>query len=218
MKVSKPIIIVCIALLLLTGYIQFFTGKKKPKVPVPAVKQEQVKPAGKSAPAKPGQTETSSAPGKQAPTAAAQSSAKAASPAPAEPQPKPQFETLKVGWDADPFALPIFKDKKKKEAGSAVRLVAIVEKGGSRVAVIDKDVVRRGDLIGNEKVVEIGKDRVVLSRGGITRTLVLADPDTMVQDQAPARDKTSAAREPAPPRVPAKEELPPREKAMERAK
>lgn len=85
----------------------------------------------------------------------------------------------------------MFKEKRKKDAGSAVRLVAILEKGGDRVAVIDKDVVKKGDLIGNEKVIEIGKDRVVLTRGGIKRTLVLADPDTMTQGSTPVKEEAS---------------------------
>jgi len=91
---------------------------------------------------------------------------------------------LKVGWASDPFALPKFKEVKRKAGGSAVRLVAILEKGGDRVAVIDKDVVKKGDMIGNEKVIEIGRDRVVLSHGGAKRTLVLADADSVATDEA----------------------------------
>ncbi len=79
--------------------------------------------------------------------------------------------------------------------------MAILERGGSRVAVIDKEVVKKGDLIGNEKVVDIGKDRVVLARGGIKRTLVLADPDTVTQESKPV-----------------KEELPAKDKPTEKAK
>jgi len=52
------------------------------------------------------------------------------------------------------------------------------------VAVIDRDVVKKGDMIGNEKVVEIGRDMVVLTRGGTKRTLVLADADTVAADEA----------------------------------
>lgn len=185
MKVSKPILILCIALLLLTGYIHFFTGKKKPKGPVPPTPpaQTQTQPAA----AQPGQPP-------QAPPPAATTQAKVPQQqAPAKPgeippqpaqQPKPQFDKLKVGWASDPFALPKIKEGRKKDSGSAVRLVAILEKGGSRVAVIDKDVVKKGDMIGNEKVIEIGSDRVVLSRGGAKRTLVLADVDTVTAEEA----------------------------------
>ncbi|HOW54481.1 MAG TPA: hypothetical protein PLR60_07470 [Syntrophorhabdaceae bacterium] len=178
MKVSKPILILCIALLFLAGYIHFFTGKKKPKGPVP--------------PTPPAQTQTQPAPAQPPPAAAAPAQAPAqqapAKPGEVPPQPaqqsKPQFDKLKVGWASDPFALPKIKEGRKKDSGSAVRLVAILEKDGSRVAVIDKDVVKKGDMIGNEKVIEIGRDRVVLSRSGAKRTLVLADVDTVSTEEA----------------------------------
>ena len=176
MKVSKPILILCIALLLLAGYIHFFTGKKKPKGPVPPTPpaQTQTQPAA----AQPGQPPQAQAPQQQAPAKPGE-----IPPQPAQQQ-KPQFDKLKVGWASDPFALPKIKEGRKKDSGSAVRLVAILEKGGSRVAVIDKDVVKKGDMIGNEKVIEIGSDRVVLSRGGVKRTLVLADVDTVTAEEA----------------------------------
>lgn len=199
MKVSKPILIFGIVILLIAGYVQFFTGKKKPKGPVQPPVQAQAQPAGQQgAPAKPGQPAQTGAPQQQAQPQQAQPPAPAGqqgAPAkpgdvpPAQPQPKPQFDKINVGWSADPFALPVLAEKRKKETGSAVRLVAILEKGGSRVAVIDKDVVKKGDLIGNEKVVDIGKDRVVLARGGIKRTLVLADPDTVTQESKPAKEE-----------------------------
>ncbi len=203
MKVSKPVLIFGIVVLLIAGYVHFFTGKKKPKGPVPPAAQGQ---AAAQTPAKPGQTAEANAPRQQAQAPAPQQSnqqtpAKPADTTPEQAQPKPQFDKINVSWGSDPFALPVFKEKRKKDSGSAVRLVAILEKGGSRVAVIDKDVVKKGDLIGNEKVIEIGRDRVVLTRGGIKRTLVLADPDTMTQESRPA-----------------KEESPTKEKATERAK
>lgn len=209
MKVSKPVLIFGIVVLLIAGYVQFFTGKKKPKGPVSPPVQVQGQAVAQT-PMKPGQTEQSNqqqqaqAPQSQ-PSAPQQSNqqtpVKPTDTVPEQAQPKPQFDRINVGWGSDPFALPVFKEKRKKDSGSAVRLVAILEKGGSRVAVIDKNVVKKGDLIGNEKVIEIGSDRVVLVRGGIKRTLVLADPDTMTQESKAA-----------------KEESPTKEKAMERAK
>lgn len=209
MKVSKPVLIFGIVVLLIAGYVHFFTGKKKPSpVPLPVQAQSQ---AVAQAPTKPSQTVQVSAPqqqaqaGKSEPPAPQQSSqqipVKQTDTVPEQVQPKPQFDKVNVSWGSDPFALPVFKEKKKKDSGSAVRLVAILEKGGDRVAVIDKDVVKKGDLIGNEKVIEIGTDRVVLTRGGIKRTIVLADPDTMTRESGPA-----------------KEESPTKEKATERAK
>ena len=190
MKVSKPVLIFGIVVLLVAGYIQFFTGKKKPKGAVQPPAQAQVQPADQQgAPAKTGQPAQPGTP-QQAP-------AKPGDTLPAQPLPKPQFDKIDVGWASDPFALPVFTEKRKKEPGSAVRLVAILEKGGSRVAVIDKDVVKKGDLIGSEKVVDIGKDRVVLARGGIRRTLVLADPDTVTQESKPAKEEPPKKEKPA---------------------
>lgn len=195
MKVSKPVIILCIALLLITGYIHFFTGKKKPKVPVSPTKQAQSRPAGQSAePATAARSQTPS--GQQ--TVQTSSNPVTTS---SQTYPKPRFDKIKVGWDSDPFTQPIIKERWKKAAGSAVRLVAILDKGGDRVAIIDKDVVKKGDTIGNERVAEIGKDRVVLTHRGIKRTLILADPNIVTQEGAPA-----------------KEESPVKEKATERAK
>jgi len=102
----------------------------------------------------------------------------------AVPAVKPQFDKLAVSWSSDPFMLPVIKGKRGREEGTAVRLAAILERGGDRVAVIDRDVVRKGDMIGNEKVVEIGRDRVVLARGSVRRTLTLADPDAITTGEA----------------------------------
>ena len=196
MKVSKPMIILCVALLLLAVYIQFFTGKKKPKGPV--------------APVPPAQTQAqTTAPQQGQPPQAAQ-------PAPAAPQPlqgaqqqplakpgevpavaeqvKPQFDKLNISWAQDPFMLPKIKGGKRKDSGSAVKLVAIMEKGNDRVAVIDRDVVKKGDMVGNEKVVEIGVDRVVLARGGAKRTLLLADFDTVATEEALATKSKATER------------------------
>jgi len=193
-KVSKPVLILCIVLLLIAGYVHFFTGKKKPKGPVPpappaqaqtqAAKpqagQPQPQPAAPPAPAAPAgqQAQAQQTPG-QVP--AQQTPGKPETPAPAV---KPHFDKLAVSWSSDPFMLPAIKGKKGREEGTAVRLAAILERGGDRVAVIDRDVVKKGDMIGNEKVVEIGRDRVVLARGAVRRTLTLADPDAVTTEEA----------------------------------
>jgi len=188
-KVSKPVLILCIVLLLIAGYVHFFTGKKKPKGPVPPTPPPQAQtqppakpqPAAQTAPPAPAgqQAQTPQAPGQQVP--APQSPGK---PQVAVPAVKPQFDRLAVSWSSDPFMLPVIKGKRGREEGTAVRLAAILERGGDRVAVIDRDVVRKGDMIGNEKVVEIGRDRVVLARGSVRRTLTLADPDAITTGEA----------------------------------
>lgn len=125
MKVSKPILILCIALLLLTGYIHFFTGKKKPKGPVPPTPPAQTQPAA-AQPGQPPQTPPPAAATQaQAPQQQAPAKPGEIPPQPAQQQ-KPQFDKLKVGWASDPFALPKIKEGRKKDSGSAVRLVAIL--------------------------------------------------------------------------------------------
>jgi len=171
-------------MLLLAGYIHFFTGKKKPKGPAPVSPPAQAQ----TQPAKPQQGQPQ--PAQPQPAQAPSGGQQPASPDtpgksdPAAPVPKPQFDKLRVGWASDPFILPVIKGKKGRDGGSAVRLVAILERGSQRVAVIDREVVKKGDMIGNEKVVEIGRDMVVLTRGGTKRTLVLADADTVAADEA----------------------------------
>jgi len=176
LKVSKPVLILCIVLLLVAGYIHFFTGKKKPKGSVPPAPPAQAQ----TQPAQPQQPQPAAQP--TAPTPAGQQAQ--GKPEAAIPAVKPQFDKLALSWSSDPFLLPVIKGKKGREEGTAVRLAAILERGGDRVAVIDRDVVRKGDMIGNEKVVEIGRDRVVLSRGAVRRTLTLADPDAVTTEEA----------------------------------
>lgn len=180
MKVSKPVLILCIVLLLIAGYVHFFTGKKKPKGPVPPAPPAQAQ----TQPAKPQPGQPQQATQSAQPTPAGQQPQVPGKPEAAVPAVKPQFDKLAVSWSSDPFMLPVIKGKKGREDGTAVRLAAILERGGDRVAVIDRDVVRKGDMIGNEKVIEIGRDRVVLARGAVRRTLTLADPDAVTTEEA----------------------------------
>lgn len=175
-------------MLLIAGYVHFFTGKKKPKGPVPPV-QTQAQPAKTQQ----GQPQAQAQQGHQQAAQPAQPTPPGqqgqppqvpGKPEAAAQRGKPQFDKLRVGWESDPFMLPVIKRKKGREDGSAVRLVAILEGGTGRVAVIDRDVVKRGDMIGNEKVAEIGKDRVVLVRSGMRRTLILADADAVATEEA----------------------------------
>jgi len=187
LKVSKPVLILCIVLLLIAGYVHFFTGKKKPKGPVPAAPpaQAQTQPAKPQQGQPQGQPQQAAQPAQPTPPGGqGQPPQVPGKPESAVHRDKPQFDKLRIAWESDPFMLPQVKRKKGREDGSAVRLVAILEQGIDRVAVIDRDVVKRGDMIGDEKVAEIGKDRVVLVRGGMRRTLVLADADAVVTEEA----------------------------------
>jgi len=106
----------------------------------------------------------------------------------APPALKPDFDKLKVGWARNPFVLPQLKEERSKETTPAARLFAILEKGKDRVAIIDHEIVRKGDMVGNEKVLEIESDKVILIRNGVKRVLDLAT----FEDQTPEEPKTKA--------------------------
>ncbi|OPY79703.1 MAG: hypothetical protein A4E64_00347 [Syntrophorhabdus sp. PtaU1.Bin058] len=187
MKVSKPVIIIGILGILLAGYIQFFTGKKKTPTPVPAAASAarapvQAAPAG--TPAKPGAV-MPGIPSKDR---------KAEMPQQFD---KEQFDKLGVAWTRDPFLAP--KSKEGKRFGEAqevtFKLAAIMEKGNERVAIIDHEVVRKGDMVGGEKVQDIQKDKVILVRGGLKRVLNLVKIEDMVtQEETPKTKGTERAK------------------------
>ena len=183
MKVSKPVVIVGIIGILLAGYIHFFTGKKKTPTPVPAA------PAAAPAAPAPAQAAPAGTPGKPgAPVTGIPASAGQA----AAPQKfdKAQLDNLGVAWTRDPFLLPKPKEEKRLGESQAqeitFKLVAIMEKGNERVAIIDHEVVKKGDIIGGETVQEIQKDKVILVRSGAKRVLNLVKIEDMVtQEEAP---------------------------------
>ncbi len=103
---------------------------------------------------------------------------------------KPDFDKSKGAWVKNPFILPQFKEEKKKETVPALRLFAIFEKGKDKVAIIDHEVVRKGDMVGDEKVLEIEKDKVVLTRNGTKRVLSLASIEDTVREEEPKTKAT----------------------------
>jgi hypothetical protein len=189
-KVSKPVLIFGIVVLLLAGYIFFFTGKKKtaaPVVPVPPVSgQTQPVQQGQAAPQPAAQT----APATPVKTFPSGPAGESGQPETTPTTEKPDFDKLKGAWVNNPFILPQFKEEKKKETAPAVRLFAIFEKGKDRVAIIDHEVVRKGDMVGDEKVFEIGKDKVILTRNGTKRSLSLASIEDTTREEGPKTKAT----------------------------
>jgi hypothetical protein len=178
-KVSKPVLIFAIVVLLIAGYIFFFTGKKK------------MYPAPTPPPVTAGQTQqptpTQSLPSKTPPS---EPGAKSSQPEAASPAEKPQFDKQQTGWVKNPFILPQFKETKKVSTATAIRLSAIFEKGKDRVAIIDREVVRAGDMVGDEKVLEIGKDKVTLIRNNTRRILSLGNIEDTVREEEPKTKAT----------------------------
>lgn len=146
MKVSKPILIALILAILFAGYILIFTGKKRP-APLPS-------------------------PGANMPSSGAQ----AAHPASTAEMQKPDIDAMNLSWRNDPFFLPRSVTDRKAEKPKAVpRLVAIMESKAGRYAIIGGEIVKKGDTVGDERVAEIGHDRVILIRNNVKRTLSIED-------------------------------------------
>ncbi|MBA4416320.1 MAG: hypothetical protein C0392_00190 [Syntrophus sp. (in: bacteria)] len=155
MKISKPTIIFMVIAGLVLVYIIFFTGKKKPP-PVPANAPAPVSaPQGAAIPAS---VERKFVPQKFVPQIIA-------------------LNQLNLAWDRDPFLLPKVPEKKGgKVSNVPFKLVAILEGRSGRMVILGTEIVRKGEMVGEEKVLEIGNDRVVLVRGKTRRVLILEEP------------------------------------------
>jgi hypothetical protein len=87
-----------------------------------------------------------------------------------------------MNWERDPFALPSFvlaKQKSEKEAEKQrvpLKLFAIMEGARGRVAIIDNEVVAKGDIVAGERVLEIGKETVTLVLDGSKRVITIQEP------------------------------------------
>jgi hypothetical protein len=97
-----------------------------------------------------------------------------------------QKEGLDNGTGRDPFSLPLGihplskGDNKgetvtvtKGEESKVGRVKAILISRHISLALVDRRIVKIGDSIDGEKVVEISPDQVVLEKGGKKRTLFL---------------------------------------------
>ncbi len=174
MKVSKPVLIVLVVAIGFVVYLYVFAGKKTPPPPVqqPQPQAQGVQAPGAAAPqppvpAPPGGTD----PSKQAVMGAA------VKPDPSAYARSADIPKTRTDWRDDPFLLPnVFDKKSLAQERVAQKVLAILDGRKGRIAVIDQEVVKRGDVIGLERITEIKKDRVVLSRGSATRTIVLEDP------------------------------------------
>jgi len=146
LKVSKPILITLVLAILFAGYTFLFTGKKRSVMSSsPAAKINE---ADSHAPR----------------------------PAPAGETMKLDVSKLNLSWRDDPFFLPrSVTDKKSEKPKTVPKLVAIMESNTGRYAIIGGEIVKKGDMVGDEKVSEISKDKVVLVRNNAKRILSIED-------------------------------------------
>ena len=146
MKVSKPILITLILAILFAAYTLLYTGKKRPvNLPSPAAKTTEMSPQI-SRPITVGEIQ------------------------------KPDVNAMNLAWHNDPFSLPkSITDKKAEKQKIVPKLVAIMEGKTGRYAIISGEIVKKGDRVGDEKVAEIDKDKVVLIHNNAKRILSLED-------------------------------------------
>ena len=82
-----------------------------------------------------------------------------------------------IEWKRDPFSFPRSIEEKRDEQQSkgSLKLVAIIQGKKGKFAIIDNEVVGKGDMIGKERVQEIGDNSIVLVRDGVKRVMKIED-------------------------------------------
>ncbi len=146
MKVGKPILIALVLAILFAGYTLFFTGQKQvASGPSTAANPKEANPAGAHA------------------VSAVQTQ-------------KPDLSAMHLAWRDDPFLLPKpVTDKKTQKPKVEAKLTAIMEGRSGRYAIVGSEIVKKGDMVGDEKVADIGSNAVVLVRDRARRTLSMED-------------------------------------------
>jgi hypothetical protein len=151
LKVNKYVLVGLVIVVIVAVYLTFFTGAKKKIASVAA-------PLDPPKAAVPQQPEMRA---KEARVEAVQST---------------------MQWERDPFTLPTFllvkkeSEKQAEKQRAPMKLTAIMEGRKGRVAIIDNEVVAKGDVIAGERVFDIGKDSVTLSQDGSKRVIAIQEP------------------------------------------
>lgn len=146
MKVSKPILIALGLAILFAGYMVLSTGRKQP------------------------------GPGSSAITNPHAANPVTMQSAPTPPVDKPHPSLMNLTWRTDPFLLPkSVTDKKTERRKVASKLTAIMEGRHGRYAIIGSEIVKKGDMVGDERVADIGSNTVVLVRDRARRTLSMEE-------------------------------------------
>jgi len=164
LKVSKPVIFVLVFAIGVFLYLYVFSGKKQPipnTMPDPQASQ-QILPQTLSA--------ITGMPTNQQPDTPKDN-----------PKIRAQVYTkLKnIDWGKDPFSLPGYVEQKlSSQTKDSAKLVAIIEGKNGNVAIIDNEIVKKGDMIGNERIQEIGDGKVVLVNKGAKRVIRVQETPT----------------------------------------
>lgn len=147
MKLSKPVLFTIVGAIFVIVYLFFFAGPKKSPVPQVLEKQIESKNIGQEVVKEKGST---------------------------------QEEIKKVThvdarWLKDPFLLPKIKDMKEDAFDAPLKLSGIIEGREGRFAIVGSHIVKKGDFIGDEMVLDIEKDRILLSRKGKKKIISVTD-------------------------------------------
>lgn len=148
MKVSKPVLFTLIGAIVFAVYLFFFAGPKKAPPPKMPPSPDVAKLAAQ---------------------AAQQTTEK-------RPDDIRKISRYDASWDRDPFLVPkLMTEKTLEKPYIPLKLVAIIESRQGRYAIFGNEIVKKGDTIGEERVYEVGKDRVILVRKGQRRVVPVAD-------------------------------------------
>lgn len=147
MKLSKPVLLTLIGAIFVIVYLFFFAGPKK--TPVSQVSQKQGEP-------------------------------KVIEQIAVKEKGRSQEEIKKVArvdarWLKDPFLLPKLPDMHEETSDAPLKLSGIIEGSEGRFAIVGSHIVKKGDFIGDERVLDIEKDRIVLGRKGKKKIISVTD-------------------------------------------
>jgi len=163
LKISKPVIFTLVFAIGVFLYLFVFSDKKTPPIPAPNPQANQATLSQQLLP-----------------TADSSSTLQPAIPQYNEKTRAKVYAELKsIEWGRDPFAVPGYVEQKLSEQiKDSRKLVAIIEGKKENIAIIDNEIVKKGDMIGNEKIQEIGGGKIVLVNKGIKREITVQDTPT----------------------------------------
>lgn len=92
------------------------------------------------------------------------------------PQEKPSRKSHRTDWGRDPFQHPLEKvTPPHGRIFNGTRLVGIIGGKKGRVAIFGHSVLQKGDMVGNEMIVDIDRNRVTVARNGSRRIIAMQE-------------------------------------------
>lgn len=116
---------------------------------------------------------------------------------PAQILSEPEKRSQLLAWGRNPFLTPEEEGKEQAPKGAKtafptpssipILVSAIILQGARKVATVNNQIVMVGDLLGEEKVLDIKADRVVLERNGKQREILLRQSSISIVVHPPKR-------------------------------